>query len=70
MEKKLTIKKETENLCLNCKYFTVCGDPERTEPCNGKRSSKTVQVKNLQFSWYFNLCRVFRNQNGNARSLH
>ena len=34
------VKKETENLCLNCKYFTVCGDPERTEPCNGKEVVK------------------------------
>ena len=23
-------------LCSNCKYFTVCGDPDRTEPCNGR----------------------------------
>lgn len=39
------VKKETENLCLNCKYFTVCGDPERTEPCNGKEVVKPFKLK-------------------------
>ena len=32
MEKKPTIKKKTENPCSYCKYFMVCGDPERTKP--------------------------------------
>ena len=22
--------------CTNCKYFNVCGDQERTEPCSGR----------------------------------
>lgn len=26
-----------ENTCKNCAYFNVCGDVERTEPCNGKK---------------------------------
>ena len=40
MKKKLTIKKKTENQCSNCKYFTVCGDPECTESCNGRETVK------------------------------
>ena len=38
------IKKETENQCSNCKYFTVCGDPERTEPCNGRETVKPFKL--------------------------
>ena len=34
------IKKKAENQCSNCKYFTVCGDPERTESCNGRETVK------------------------------
>ena len=32
----IVVKKKTENTCSYCKYFTVCGDPERTKPYNGK----------------------------------
>lgn len=34
------IKKKAKNQCSNCKYFTVCGDPERTESCNGRETVK------------------------------
>lgn len=32
------IKEETEmkSVCEGCKYYEVCGDDERTVPCNGK----------------------------------
>ena len=23
-------------VCINCKYFDVCGDVDRTEPCEGR----------------------------------
>lgn len=39
------VKKEIINPCSNCKYFTVCGDPERTEPCNGKEVVKPFKLK-------------------------
>ncbi len=26
-----------EKTCRGCFYFSVCGDPTRTEPCKGKR---------------------------------
>lgn len=30
--------------CRKCKYFSVCGDKNRTEKCNGKenKNKKTV----------------------------
>lgn len=27
-------------MCKNCKYYNVCGDPDRTEPCNGREEKK------------------------------
>ena len=27
---------EVHHTCADCRYFGVCGDPERTEPCKGK----------------------------------
>lgn len=26
-----------KNTCDKCKYFDVCGDPDRTMPCKGKK---------------------------------
>lgn len=34
--------------CVNCKYFKVCGNTNRTVPCNGrelKGRKKNVRVK-------------------------
>lgn len=34
--------------CVNCKYFKVCGNTNRTEPCNG-RELKTKENKTPYF---------------------
>lgn len=31
---------EARHTCADCRYFGVCGDPERTEPCKGKETEK------------------------------
>ena len=53
MEKKLTIKKKTENPCSNCKYFTICGDLDRTESCNGKEVVKPFKLRVYDASGVF-----------------
>lgn len=40
IHKIVVVKKKAENQCSNCKYFTVCGDPERTESCNRRETVK------------------------------
>ena len=47
------IKKETENSCSNCRYFTVCGDPERIEPCNGREIVKPFKLRVYDASGVF-----------------
>ena len=42
------MKKKTENPCSNCKYFTVCGDPDRTEPCKGREVRKDTEIYKLR----------------------
>ena len=52
------IKKKAENQCSNCKYFTVCGDPERTEPCNGRELHSLRMCHNLEienFTYIFTI---------------
>lgn len=50
---KKEMKKETENPCSNCKYFTVCGDPDRTEPCNGRETVKPFKLRVYNASGVF-----------------
>ena len=26
--------------CINCIYFKVCGEPSRTEPCEGRETKR------------------------------
>ena len=47
------VKKKTENLCLNCKYFTVCGDLDRTESCNGREVVKPFKLRIYDTSGVF-----------------
>ena len=39
------VKKKAENQCSNCKYFTVCGDLDRIEPCNGREVVKPFRLR-------------------------
>lgn len=32
--------RKIESPCIGCKYFSACGDIERTEPCEGKEEEK------------------------------
>lgn len=50
---KKEMKKETENPCSNCKYFTVCGDSDRTEPCNGRETVKPFKLRVYNASGVF-----------------
>lgn len=34
-----------KKFCLNCKYFAVCGDLDRTEPCNGRETVKPFKLR-------------------------
>lgn len=29
-----------QKVCKGCKYYNVCGDPDRIEPCNGREEEK------------------------------
>lgn len=50
--------------CYKCKYFKVCGDVDRTEPCNGKELEITEgQAK----AFYRDLCgTVYGDANKNS----
>ena len=30
--------------CKKCKYYSVCGDSKRTEPCQGRQPEQTVKL--------------------------
>lgn len=34
--------------CDNCKYFSVGGDPERTQPCNGRKTEAEALAKKIR----------------------
>ena len=29
--------------CQNCIYFKVCGDNQRTQPCNGRKTKRDIK---------------------------
>ena len=37
-----------KSVCDGCAYFKVCGDPERTEPCNGIKFRASERVAELR----------------------
>ena len=41
--------------CENCKYFSVCGDPERTQPCNGKQTEVEELAEKIREKSVWNL---------------
>ena len=53
-------------ICLNCKYFDVCGDVERTEPCDGRFEITKENAK----EFYRDLCgTVYGNANKNCHGI-
>lgn len=60
------MKKETYT-CYKCKYFDTCGDPKRTEPCEGKSIGLTEgQAK----EFYRDLCgTVYGDSNKNCGGI-
>ena len=32
--------KQPKHPCINCIYFKVCGEPSRTEPCDGRMTER------------------------------
>lgn len=45
--------------CPGCKYFVVCGDSERTAPCNGKEVSETVKVNEREIPLQLSVRSIF-----------
>lgn len=35
--------KQVKKPCQNCVYFNACGDHQRTEPCNGRKTKRELK---------------------------
>ena len=44
-----------KSVCDGCAYFKVCGDPERTMPCNGIKSHIVDRVNELREQYKANM---------------
>lgn len=41
--------------CDNYKYFSVCSDPEQTQPCNGRETEAEALAKKIREKSVWNL---------------
>lgn len=64
IHKIVVVKKKTENPCSYCKYFTVCGDLDRTKPCNGKDVVKPFKLRVYDASGVFDHEEFFETKTG------